>query len=144
VSNRLHFVGLDQFKAEFAKLPDTITIDAAPIVEAHVEAAHAAIAAGYPFRAASVRDALTTRVERIGLRIAAEVRNDHPLAWLMEHGSALRHTALGADRGALRPVHNFIPVANEWARRQYAALADLLRQHGLTVTGSMDEGDIIR
>jgi hypothetical protein len=46
-----------------------------------------------------------------------------------------RHTALGADRGAMPAGHTFIRIDVEERRAMYEAFRALLVEAGLTVTG---------
>lgn len=139
--NRLYFKGLDL--AEWVPWVDSIMADAVATVTEHVTGAEADIASAYPSSAASLANAMTHHIDREGYHIAAAVTNSHPIAWIYDHGTMARHTEAGLSRGAERPHHIFLPRTYEWARHQYLELSALLERYGFTVTGDMDEGDII-
>jgi hypothetical protein len=141
--NRLYFEGLDL--EEWARFPETVLQEAESIVTEHVVGAQADIAAAYPPEASALAAPLehTVDVETDNLRIIANVRNPHPLAWIYDHGTMVRHTEAGINRGAEGPRHVFIPRAYEWARRQYLALSKMLEERGFRVSGVMDDGDVI-
>jgi hypothetical protein len=139
--NRLYFEGLDL--DEWAGWPDTLMHDAEAIVTEHVEGAKAAIAAAYPLEAAALAARLESTIQPDGYRILAKVRNAHPLAWIYDHGTMARHVETGANRGAEPPKHIFVPLAYDWARRQYDALKAMLQGMGFIVSGDMDDEDRI-
>jgi hypothetical protein len=63
------------------------------------------------------------------------VVNRSPHAWMFENGTQARHTAIGANRGAMPPGHVFIRIAIIKRKQMYAQLRGLLERHGLKVTG---------
>lgn len=139
--NRMYFEGLD--RAEWMPWLDSMVTEADAIVTAHVTGAAAEIAGAYPSAASALAAAMTHHIDREGYHIDAAVVNRHPLAWIYDHGTMVRHTATGTERGAEGPHHIFVPRAYDWARRQYRELSGLLERYGFSVTGQMHDGDVI-
>jgi hypothetical protein len=139
--NRLYFEGLDL--AEWTPWLDGMVTEAEAIVTAHVTGAEADIKNAYPSTAPALAAAMTHHLDREAYHIDAEVVNPHPLAWIYDHGTMLRHTATGAPRGGEGPHHIFVPRAYDWARRQYLELSGLLERYDFVVTGLMHDGDVI-
>lgn len=135
-NNRLFFEGLEDLKKALADLPDTATAEAGNIVEAAANAAAADIKEGYPSRTGDLRDHVTVGPMDQGRYGAGWiVRNTSKLAWIFEHGTQARHTALGANRGAMPPGHVFVPAVQRRRRVMYEQLKRMLTQLGLEVSG---------
>ena len=64
-----------------------------------------------------------------------DVQNDSPLVRMFEWGTAVRHTALGANRGQMPAEHVFLPRYYTWAHHMVDELSAMLEQHGFTVSG---------
>lgn len=136
MSVRLVIDGLDDLRRALQRLPDDLTDEASRIVTDAAELAKAAIVQGYPIRSGSLRNHVTLSHFSGGRYSAgALVKNTAPHAWIFENGTQARHTAIGADRGAMPPGHVFIPAAVRHRRGMYAQLRAMLERHGLQVTG---------
>ena len=67
--------------------------------------------------------------------VGVVVTNTSPHAWMFENGTQVRHTRIGANRGAMPPGHVFIPEAERQRRQMFGAFKDMLEREGLVVTG---------
>lgn len=136
--NRLVFEGLAELKAALRSLPADLAGEAGHEVMGAANGAAAEIKRNYRGTEASLAAAVQVEHADPG-RFAAGARiiTRHKLAWIFEVGTQMRHTAFGANRGAIQPPrHAFIPPIIKARRLMYTRLADLLRRHGLTVTGT--------
>ncbi len=122
-NNRFVFDGLEEFRAQLRALPAEL-------------AAEAEIDAAYPERAGALRKGLTVKHETSAFGATAIVRNTAPHAEEFENGTQARHTALGANRGAMPPGHVFVPIITRHRRAMYQALGAMLTRVGFVVSGS--------
>lgn len=135
-ANRL-LLDFSEIRAGLRTLLDSVsgTGEAAHIVEAIGNQAVLDIKSGYPSHTRDLINGVTGTFTRnpFGCRYVVTNVSKHALPF--ENGTQVRHTALGANRGAMPPGHVFIPVMERQRRRMYEQLGDLLRRQGLTVTG---------
>lgn len=134
--NRLVFHGLEELKADLRNLPAELASEASQIVVESANGAATEIVATYPERTRNLKrgvkvQMLTGSVFFVG----AVVKNTAKHAWIFENGTQARHTALGANRGAMPAGRVFVPTVLRWRRRMYEQLTALLERHGLRVTG---------
>jgi len=135
--NRLTCDGLADLRAALRALPADLTGEAGHIVESAVNGAALTIRAGYPARTGTLRDSVTGETTTSGFAVHGLVKNSAKHAYLFEHGTQARHTALGANRGTAPPGHVFVPVILQRRRAMYEELKDLLTRHGLLVSGDV-------
>lgn len=135
MSVHLTWAGLTELREALRRLPEDLTGEASHLVEASTNAAAVAIKGGYPARTGNLRDHVSTEFSRTGLSVVGRVKSTSPHAYIFENGTQARHTAIGANRGAMPPGHVFLPAVIRERRRMYADLTDLLERHGLLVTG---------
>jgi hypothetical protein len=137
----LRFDGLEQMKAELRALPAALTLEATLRIHARADRALAEMHAKYPHgKTGHLQAGLSTRSIAGGrFHTIVQVRSDAIHAGVFETGAAVRHTAHGWNRGAMPPGRVFRPAMIR-ARHAlwYEDLPGLLRDHGLTVTGSGD------
>lgn len=96
------------------------------------------IKAGYKVRSGKLRDHVTQETVAAGqYGVGIRITNTSKLASLYEDGTQARHTAIGANRGAMPPAHVFRPPMIRNRRRMYDDLKAMLVNHGLTVTGDV-------
>lgn len=127
---------LDDLRAQLRALPQELKDEAGGIVLEHAAEATDAIFNAYPEGNGELRDHLSVKTATAGpFGAAAMVINTSKVAYWFENGTQVRHTALGLNRGQLTPAHVFIPRMQDWRRRMYDALAEMVRAHGITVTG---------
>jgi hypothetical protein len=149
----LTWSGLEELKAALRALPADLAAEAGHLVQGAANGAAAEIKRGYPVRAPTPREPKSTASKpgdlRDGLSVAvvtmgpygagAVVRNKDKTASWFEYGTQTRRTGKGYGRGAIvrpsPPGRVFIPAVRAARRRLYADLADLVRRHGLTVSG---------
>lgn len=133
--NHFTWPGLAELKAQLRALPAELAGEGGHLVEARANGAAVTIRTGYPARSGDLRDQV--EVEHTASRFGARsiVRNRSRHAEPFENGSEARHTAIGANRGRMPPNHLFTQEIIRARRAMYGDLADLLRRHGLTVTG---------
>jgi hypothetical protein len=137
VSTRFRIEGLDELRELLRRLPEELRDEARGIIKQEADDAKDQIFAEYPEHTGNLRDHLYVSMKdhsRFG--VGATVRNTAKHAWIFENGTQARHTAIGADRGAMPPGHVFIPIVIRRRASMMNRLADLLRQHGLQVTGA--------
>jgi hypothetical protein len=63
------------------------------------------------------------------------VRNTSKLAYIFENGTQVRHSASGASRGSIKPLHVAIPTFIKRRAEMYERLRAMMAAHGLTVIG---------
>jgi hypothetical protein len=133
--NSLKFQGLEELRAALRNLPAELTAEATRIVEGAANGAAADIKRNYPVRTGHLRDHLTvTHYDQGKFSTGAIVKNTSPHAWMFENGTQARHTAIGANRGAMPPGHVFIPRITRARRLMWTQLKELLTRKGLLVT----------
>jgi hypothetical protein len=137
-NNRLVFEGLDELRAALRNLPTHLAAEASRPVMAAANAAAATIKAGYPVRTGKLRDGLTVETIDAPFQAGAIVKNRARHAAIFEYGTQARHTAIGANRGAMPPGHVFVPAIVRNRRRMYEELKGLLERNGLQVTGDAE------
>ncbi len=136
MGNRLVLGGFDELRDQLRRLPGELAHEGAEIVDDGAELAHAQIFQGYPRRTGKLRERLTIeRRERGPYGIAVRLVSASPHAWMFENGTQARHTALGANRGAMPPGKVFIPAMIRHRRAIGEGLRALVQRAGLVVTG---------
>ncbi len=137
-NNRLVFEGLAELRAALRRLPAELTTEASRIVDGAANGGAADIKRTYPRRTGNLGDHVSvTHFDQGRFSAGAIVKNTATHAWMFEHGTQARHTAIGANRGSMPPGHVFIPRIMRARRLMYTQLADLLRRHGFQVTGTL-------
>jgi Bacteriophage HK97-gp10, putative tail-component len=127
--------GLDELRAALLNLPADLTADASVIVEETADAAAADIRAAYPAREGDLKDGVeVTKIRTAEFATAAFVVNTVKYASWFEAGTQVRHYG-AASRGAMPARPTFIPRVIRHRRVMYGRLAEMLRQHGLLVSG---------
>jgi hypothetical protein len=135
-NNRFVWEGLAELKEGLRRLPDELKGDASNRALGAANGAAVEIRRGYEQTAESLAQAVVVERDAPGpFAAGAKVVTRHKLAWLFENGTQVRHTAFGANRGAMRPQHVFVPPIMRARIRFYQELMDLLRRKGLLVTG---------
>lgn len=138
-NNRLRFDGLQELRADLRRLPKELRDEAEEIVFDSAEDAAREIRAGYEAHRRSGELAEKVEVQQLkgeGTAFAgALVQNKSKLAFIFENGTQARHTAIGANRGAMPPGHVFVPAVIKARKSMYNRLRELLRTKGLKVTG---------
>lgn len=138
-NNRLEFAGLKELREALRQLPHELKAEAQSIVM------DAANGAGTDIKAAYDRHTKTgnlskgvqvrpSEVSTFGAGAIVVSRAKH--AWMFENGTQARHTAIGANRGAMPPGHVFIPVVVKRRKQMYVELMEVIRKQGLQVTGT--------
>ena len=140
--NRIVFSGLEELKAQLRALPAELADEANIIVQEHAHTAAAAVVAVYQQHRVSgdLADHVVVEVNaagRFGVAVAVHSKAKH--AWLFDNGSQARHWASGKSTGTMwgktPPTHVFVKTMIRFRRAMYVALSDMLRRHGLIVTG---------
>jgi len=132
----LTFHGLQELKADLRQLPAALTGEAIHLVQAEGNAAAFAIRGAYPEVTGHLRQGVGVEpIQRTQFFAGVRVVSRAPHAHLYEYGTQVRHTALGANRGASPPHPVFVPRMIQARARMYAGLADLLVRHGLRAIG---------
>jgi hypothetical protein len=128
--------GMDELRTALRQLPEELTAEGATIVYDTADAAAAAIVAAYPSVSGKLKQGVRVRqnhYSRFGVQ--ATVVNTAKIAWIFEHGTEARHTALGANRGRMPVGKVFVPNMERYRRDMYdQKFRALLERHGLTVT----------
>lgn len=141
--NKFVWAGLDELKQALRTLPADLTNDAGVIVQSHAYTAAQSIRDQYSRhrRSGDLADGVVTEFVAtgpfgVGVRVRAKAKH----AWFFENGSQARHWMNGKLTGQMPATPTFIPTMQRYRRAMYDALADLLRKHGLSVTGSVGRG----
>ena len=135
MSVTLQWDGLDAFKAELEMLPESITKESDPIVQAAAKEAAIEIKEAYPVRTGTLRNRVfVSRIDKGKDFAGAIVKNTAPHAHLFENGTQARHTDIGANRGSMPPGHVFVPRVIRHRRAMYAKLKTLLVKYGAVVS----------
>jgi hypothetical protein len=145
LSNRFAFTGLEELKQALRSLPDDLSNEAGVIVQQHAYTAAQAIRDAYSQHRVTgfLADHVVVEQKDLGrFGVGMVVRNKSPHAWWFENGTQARHYTGAWKTGKLlgkmpaRPT--FIPIMMRFRASMWTGLAELLRQHGLTVTGTVD------
>lgn len=136
MSARFRFDGLADLYQQLKTLPEDLTRDAAPDVEAFGEDAKQEIYNGYPERTGHLREGLALTVSTEGDRARVEVENTAPHALLFERGTETRHTKEGWNRGRA-PANPIFTATMERKRRALLTgpVPQLLISYGMEVKG---------
>jgi len=139
-NNRLFVDGLFELRAQLEGLPAQLVEDAKPIVTANAAGANREITAAYEAHERARKADFPSHMKTVDHTkqpgtFVLDVQNDSPLARVFEWGSAVRHTALGANRGQMPAENVFLPRYYSWHHRMIDELSGMLEQHGFTVTG---------
>lgn len=136
MSAKFTWTGLEELKTALRNMPEELTTEGGHIVEARANGAVVTIKSGYPARTSDLRDKLTVDHTRSRFGARSVVRNTSTHAVPFEIGSQVnRITARGFNRGRMPPNPIFSQTMRRERREMWADLADLLRRHGLQVTG---------
>jgi hypothetical protein len=140
MSARVRWEGLEELQATLRELPATLTAEATGIVETAAASARDDMYAAYPRRTGTLRDGLAVATPVASAAgVVVVLQNRAKDAGWFEKGTQVRHTKLGANRGAMPPGHVFWPRFYRWRRTMWTNLAELVRREGLTVTGAVDD-----
>lgn len=125
--------GMAEMLAALRSLPDDLKAEAVHLVEGRANRAVLAIKTGYPVRSGDLRDSVEWEVVdegRFGVR--ARIRNTAPHAWIFDEGTQVRHTDIGANRGAMPAAHVFVPPIIRERRALFMEdFAALLTRYGM-------------
>lgn len=141
-NNRLELQGLAELRAALRNLPKVLTGEASHVVEGAANGAASTVKSNYARgKTGNLIEGVVVEHGSFGQFAAgAIVKSKAKHAWIYENGTQVRHTAKGAHRGVMPapspPGRAFIPVMIKARKQMYLKLADLLKRHGLQVTGS--------
>lgn len=138
MSASVRWNGLEELRAALRNLPKDLAGEASSIVQRAAADAAQEIRAGYQAHRRTGNLAEHVKVEALsvgpfGAGMAVKSTAKH--AQIFERGTELRHTSLGANRGAMPPGRVFVPAVIRRRRTMYERLKALLISHGLTVRG---------
>lgn len=135
-NNRIRFDGLDELKAALRKLPERLTAVATEIVEATARETKAEVSAAYPTGPTGNLKRLVVISRWNGRYVTgAVVKNNAPHAYIFEHGTQVRKTSLGQNRGRMPPGRVFIPIVVRKRREMLERLKAMVEREGLMVSG---------
>jgi hypothetical protein len=128
------WTGFAELLTQLRELPDHLVGEATTIVNDATDTFMTTTAAAYPKRRGNLSRGLR-KLQKSGSRggVIFQVKNVAPHAWMFENGTQARHTAIGANRGAMPPGHIFVPNAIRARAQMYQRLADMLEREGLIV-----------
>ena len=141
--NELTIEGLTELRDALRKLPDDLAHEANVIVQAHAERAAQLMDAQYAQHevTGNLRNSLTVSNENAYFRFGARwvVKNTAPHAWWAENGTQMRQTLnpnvpFGPKKGAMKPLHIFIPIAQQQRRLMVHALIGVVNKAGMYVS----------
>ena len=140
--NRFILDGLDDLRAQLRSLPQELANDASAIVLEEAGDAKSELVAAY--ERVRVTGALAEGVvlqQTPGrFKAGARVLSAAPHAALYEYGTQARHTAIGANRGAMPAKPTAVPIFQRRRRQMYARLKAMLTTHGLKAE---DDGGLV-
>lgn len=144
MSATLTIQGLDAFREALRNLPAELTAEANSIVQGAATAAAAGARANYGRhrRTGDLENKVTVKPRAQGpLSASYQVKSGSRLAFIFEHGTQVRHYVTSGGRrhltGKMPPFHAFVPPVLTARRAMNQSLIDLLRRHGLVVTGGV-------
>lgn len=133
--------GLNELITALKHLPEELVQDAEQIVSDATYAAGDEVKTIYQRFAdetgGSMHDLISgvvVTVDRQPRRVVGHVKSTSGFAWMFEHGTKIRKTRKGWNRGQIKPLHAVIPTCMRHRRVMYARLADMLRRAGLLVS----------
>jgi hypothetical protein len=135
MSASLQIKGLDDLKADLARVPGALRDDTAPRVEAAAVEAEAAIRAAYPERTGALKAGLRHGVETTAAGTRAWVVNVSTYAAIWEYGTEIRHTGLGQNRGRMPAGKVFVPTVVRERRDMVKDLIAIVERAGFTIRG---------
>ena len=128
--------GLAAFKESLRTLPRDLAADAGVLVAQAAILTEGEIRQRYGAgKTGKLARGLSVRISRDTFGASGVVRNTAKHAAIYEFGSQARHTATGANRGAMPPAKFFVPIAMKHRRALYARLVALVERAGGTVSG---------
>lgn len=138
MAGTLRFDGMSEFRAALRRLPDELKAEASHIVEATANGVAAQVKQNYPTGKTGnlVRGVTVTHFEGGKVSAGAIVKSVAKHAWLYEHGSKVRRTGRGANRGQMPEApesKQMIPIVVRARRRMTEQLIGLLQRNGFTV-----------
>jgi hypothetical protein len=136
--NKLTIEGLEELRAALRQLPQELADEAGPIVLTLAQYAADEMDQKYAAHewTGNLRNGLSVTRDDAYIRFGARavVKNRAPHAWWAENGTQIRKTSTGANRGAMPPIHVFVPSAIRWRRAMVEQLKGLVRRAGLVVS----------
>lgn len=140
MSVSLRFDGLEDLREALRRLPEELAAEGANVVETHGNRAHATISSGYPRRVGDLAKGLKVTHTRSRFGARSTVINRAKQAAVFERGSQVRHyyTRNGVKHltGKMPPNPLFSRTMSTERRAMDADHADLLKRHGLAVSGA--------
>lgn len=130
---QVHWSGLQEEIRAIESLAAQHLGEASHIVDGEANASAVEIRTAYGEHrfTGRLQDGVTVEdAPHVALEVAKRVRSSSPLAFIFEHGTVARHTAIGADRGAAPAGNVFIPVMIRGRRRIDAAVAAMMLRSG--------------
>jgi hypothetical protein len=138
--NELKIDGLKELRAALLQLPAELSDRAGEIVLAHAEDAYRQMDAKYAEHdwTGNLRKGLSVTNESNYLRFGARavIKNRAPHAYWAEHGTQIRKTSQGVTRGAMPPLHIFIPIAQRVRRTMFQVLIRFVEGYGIKVSNT--------
>jgi hypothetical protein len=139
-TTELKIIGLEQLRADLKRLPEDLTREAAVIVQATADAMAVDVLGQYAVKTGTLRSQVRveTTSDVVG-GITAKVVSRARHAYIYETGGEgkERHWKKnGKSTGVMPAKRIFAPVAPLRRRIMEAALIEIVRRAGLTVTGS--------
>lgn len=140
-NNQFEWAGLAELRAALRALPSELTGEASHIVGGSADDAATEVKAHYARGKTGnlINGVVVEHIDPGPFAAGAVVKSKAKQAWMYENGTQVRHTQTGANRGVMppaKPGRAFIPTIIRKRKQMYERLAELLKRHGLQVTGS--------
>lgn len=135
-NNRL-VINTDEFRQALRDLPREMAQEASDIVTGAAEQAKSEIVAAYPEVTGNLKRGVTVKSEQSAFGASAVVKSNARHAHLYEYGSQVRHTDIGANRGAMPARPTFVPIVVRKRKAMVQSLIGLLKRVGFTVSGDV-------
>lgn len=131
--------GLDELRRQLKALPADLAHEARENVVEAAESAAAALRQAYPpGPTGRLRRGVKVTVKQTEATVVATLKSTAPEAHLWEWGTQVRRTQQGWNRGAAPAHYNqgVVGLGLRYRRRLNGQLVELVKRHGLEVTGA--------
>lgn len=140
-NNRLRLDGMAELKQALRNLPRHLTDEASRIVEDTAQGMQGEVVAEYKSKVkqevtGNLVNGVVISRQSGGFTTGAVVKNRSPHAYIFEHGTQVRQTALGYNRGRMPPGRVFVPIAIRRRRQMVDELIAMVEREGFVVRGN--------
>jgi len=126
-----------EFELDLQALPKVLQDAAREMLQTAADNTQRKTKAGYPVKTGFMRDHVNQYTEEDTGKLTIRVKSESPAAHLWEHGTVVRETKKGANRGQVQPhvEHSIHAIGDAERELLNAKLATLIESHGFTLSG---------